>query len=83
MQRKLGAKIFTAKKFKTMFETVIFNGISTFTELLEKKQGQILDMHDYFHQFFLDSFAKIAFGVAKLAWNSAALPSQKPKTMRL
>ena len=64
MQRKLGAKIFTAKKFKTMFETVFSESISSFTELLVEKQHEVIDLHDYFHRFFLDSFAKIAFGVS-------------------
>ena len=79
MQRKLGAKIFTAKKFKTMFETVFSESISTFTEFLASKQGQIVDLHDYLHRYFLDSFAKIAFGVYSIyKVELKSLTSEKP-----
>jgi cytochrome P450 len=61
MQRKLAVKIFTVNQFKDMFENVFSKNISSFTGLLETKQGQIVDLHDYFHRYFMDSFAKIAF----------------------
>jgi fatty acid omega-hydroxylase len=63
MQRKIGSKIFTAKKFKDLFDSVFQENITVFTDHLKKKSGSVVDMHDLFHRFFLDSFSKIAFGV--------------------
>lgn len=63
MQRKLAAKIFTVNQFKVMFETEFSSNISSFTGLLAAKQGQIVDLQDFLHRYFMDSFAKIAFGI--------------------
>jgi cytochrome P450 len=62
-QRKLSARLFTAKTFKTSFETVFMSNITSFIHRLDDSLDKPVDMHDLFHRFFLDSFSKIAFNV--------------------
>jgi long-chain fatty acid omega-monooxygenase len=62
-QRKLSAKLFTARTFRTSFETVFMSTITSFIQRLDDSLEKPIDMHDLFHRFFLDSFSKIAFGV--------------------
>lgn len=64
-QRKVGAKVFTTKAFKNIFETVFMDNITTLRSLLAVKAGSMeqVDLHDIFHRFFMDSFGKIAFGL--------------------
>lgn len=46
-----------------MFDEVYSKNISGFTNLLAATQKQIVDLHDYLHRYFMDSFVMIAFGV--------------------
>lgn len=62
-QRKLSAKIFTARTFKSSFKNVFSSTVNSFVERLDNSLGQTVDMHDLFHRYFLDSFSLIAFSV--------------------
>lgn len=62
MQRKLGARVFTTRAFKRIFETVFDRNVKIFKSILEVNRDKCLNMHDYLHRYFLDSFAEIAFG---------------------
>lgn len=68
MQRKTAAKVFTTRAFKNLFDTVFVEKITLLEEALDSfvQSGKKVDMHDLFHRYFLDSFAKIAFGVSTI-----------------
>jgi cytochrome P450 len=62
-QRKLASRVFTTNTFKNTFNTVFAENITLLLDFIAKNEGKRVDMHDMYHRFFLDSFAKIAFGV--------------------
>jgi cytochrome P450 len=62
-ERKLASRVFTTNTFKNTFNTVFAENINVLLDFIGKNEGQMVDMHDMYHRFFLDSFAKIAFGV--------------------
>ena len=64
-QRKVGSKVFTTRAFKEIFETTFLDNIGLLVDLLRKsvQSNEMIDMHDVFHRFFMDSFGKIAFGL--------------------
>jgi cytochrome P450 len=65
-QRKVAAKIFTTKSFKTTFETVFLDNIELLLDSLRNasERAETIDMQDLFYRFFLDSFGQVAFGTA-------------------
>ena len=63
MQRKLGVKVFTTKTLKTVIETVFPQKMTILTGIITSSVGGSIDLHDYLHRYFLDSFAQISFGV--------------------
>ncbi|KAJ3373747.1 Protein kinase alk2 [Kappamyces sp. JEL0680] len=64
-ERKVASKVFTTKAFKNIFETVFMDNIHRLIAILNQKAESMeqVDMHDLFLRFFMDSFAKIAFGI--------------------
>lgn len=46
-------------------ESVFPTNISRLSAIIESKIGEPLDIHDYLHRYFLDSFVNIAFSVIK------------------
>jgi cytochrome P450 len=63
LERKVASKIFTSNRFKEMFETVFPQTMNKFLARIESISSEPMDMHNMLHQYFLDSFAKVAFGV--------------------
>jgi cytochrome P450 len=60
-QRKLGAKVFTTRAFKEIFETTFLDNIGVLIDLLRKNANQNLkvDMHDILHRFFMVSLIAV------------------------
>lgn len=63
-QRKLFSNIFTVSNFRTFFVETFQTDIETLSSILEdaRSSGTVVDLHDLFHRYTLDSFVKIAFG---------------------
>jgi cytochrome P450 len=59
-QRKLGAKVFTTRAFKEIFETTFLDNIGVLVDLLRQNANQNLtiDMHDVLHRFFMVNVRK-------------------------
>jgi cytochrome P450 len=76
MQRKVGARIFTTRVFKKLFETVFLDNIHTLNFILENsiKNEKIVDIFDLMLRYFLDSFAKIAFSAKLDCLSDSPLP---------
>lgn len=63
MERKIASKIFTSNRFKFMFESAFPQTMAKFLARIDTLSSQPIDIHKMLHQYFLDSFAKVAFGV--------------------
>ncbi|KAJ3251379.1 Protein kinase alk2 [Boothiomyces macroporosus] len=65
VQRKLSSKVFTNKNFKTNIDTVFTDNINILLKVLNDhaSEAKLIDMHNIFHRYFMDSFGKIAYGI--------------------
>ena len=64
-QRKTASHIFTVKNFRDFFLTVFREEAQKLALILQKSAAhqEVVDLHDLFHRYTLDSFMRIAFGV--------------------
>jgi cytochrome P450 len=59
-QRKIASNIFTVSNFRDYFFEVVQEESSVLCSVLEKTD--VVDLHDLFHRYTLDSFMRIGFG---------------------
>ena len=65
VQRKIASNIFTVRNFRDFFINVFWDGIGQVLEVLREhsSNGKQVDLHQVFHMYTLESFAKIGFGL--------------------
>jgi cytochrome P450 len=61
--RKIASKIFTSNRFKAMFDVIFPQNIKKLIARINYIKAAPVDLHMLLHQYFLDSFAQVAFGV--------------------
>jgi hypothetical protein len=66
MQRKIAARIFTGKNFRSHFMSCFVEHGRAVQALLAKQlpTGQVVDIQDTFFRYTLDCIGKLGFGVA-------------------
>lgn len=65
IQRKIASHIFNVRNFRDFMMVVFEEHITTICDILNRasETETIIDIHDLFHRFTLDSFCEIGFGV--------------------
>ncbi|KAI8849321.1 cytochrome P450 [Chytridium lagenaria] len=62
-QRKISSHIFTGKNFRNVLSKVITEDLEILFNEIARHTGDSIDIYAYLHNFTMDTFGKIAFGV--------------------